>query len=323
MRTSRLVAFVTVLLAVAAPARAQRLPFERSFDVSRPTKLDVTTMRGKIDVTAGDSGRIVVSGTVTVRIGWDVPANAVELARRVADTPPIEREGGTIKLRPPANEAEQRAVTVSYQVRVPRDADVLAISDSGAITVRGTSGPVSVRTQSGAIDVGNLGNTVGITTGSGAVTVDGARGALTVSTSSSAETGRSLAESVRIRTSSGAVDAELNGPGDVDVETGSSGVRLRGVKRGLHVRTQSGRVEVNGTPSASWDVSSGSSSIAIGIERGTGFQVEAESGSGSVTVEGASVQGLLTKRRATGTVGKGGPLVKSHSHSGAIRVKVG
>jgi hypothetical protein len=65
-----------LLVSSAAPASAQRLPFERAFDVKSPATLEVSTDRGKIDVTVGEQDHIVVVGTVTIRIGWDVPADA-------------------------------------------------------------------------------------------------------------------------------------------------------------------------------------------------------------------------------------------------------
>jgi hypothetical protein len=109
---------------------------------------------------------------VTVRVDWNVPANAAELAKRVADNPPIQREGQTLKLRSPSDAAEQRAVTVSYQVRVPPQTDVTALSESGATSVRGVSGAVVIQTQSAAIDVSQLKGTAVITTGSGSVTAE-------------------------------------------------------------------------------------------------------------------------------------------------------
>jgi len=84
-----------VLVAVSAPAMAQRQPFERAIDVSGQSALDVSTIRGKIDVRGGAPGKIVVSGLVTIRVGWDVPADAVEIMRRVAEHPPIEIDGNT------------------------------------------------------------------------------------------------------------------------------------------------------------------------------------------------------------------------------------
>ena len=61
-------AFVTSATLVPALATAQHFPFERSFDVTGPSKIDVATLRGKIDVVAGGPNRIVVTGEVTVRI---------------------------------------------------------------------------------------------------------------------------------------------------------------------------------------------------------------------------------------------------------------
>src|SRR5262245_10217834 len=149
---------VAVVLAAGSPAvaYAQRFSFERSFDAADPSTIDVSTLRGKIDIVAGAVGRVVVAGEATVRFRWAVPANAVELARQVASAPPIEREGATVRLRPPSDAAARRAVTVSYQVRVPPNTNVQTTSDSGATSVRGVTGTVEVRTQSGAIDLGML-----------------------------------------------------------------------------------------------------------------------------------------------------------------------
>ena len=313
---------VAVATCVPAPVLAQRLPFERSFELSESLILDVSTIRGKIDVSVGEPGRVVITGAVTIRAGWDVPANAADLARKVVDHPPIERDGSTVRLRPPSGAAERRAVTVSYQVRVPPDTQVLAVSESGATTIEGVAGAVTVRTQSGAIELTHLGATAGVTSGSGSVTVDGVAGALTVTTSSSAFSGRALQGSLRVRTSSGMVDAALDGTGDVDIQTGSSAIRLRGVRSALTAVSQSGRVSIQGTPGKEWAASTGSSSVNLAIDPGAPFTVEAISRSGSVKVTGASVQGAVSKRRVAGTVGEGGPLVRISSRSGSVGITV-
>jgi hypothetical protein len=312
---------VTALLAsIATPAWAQRMPFERSFHVAGPTILDVSTDRGKIDVTVGDQDHVVIIGTVTIRVGWDVPANAADLARKVADHPPVEQDGHTVRLRSPADDAERRAVNVSYHVRVPRDTQVRTVSDSGATTVEGVVGSVVVQTQSGSIDLRRLGGPADVKTGSGAVNIDNVAGALTVTTASSAFTGRSLHAGLRVRTGSGAIDAVLAGIGDVDVETASSGIVLRGINGGLTASTQSGKVTVQGTPHRPWSVSTGSSSIDVTMALAPGVNVEATSRSGSVKVTGVSLQGSVTKGRAAGTIGGGGPLVRLTSGSGSIRI---
>lgn len=321
IRPALALALVTAVC-TASPALAQRLPFEQRFDVQQLAMLDVSTVRGKIDIEAGAPGQVVVAGTVTVRIGWDVPADAVAIARRIANRPPIERAGHTFRLRPPMDATERRAVTIAYQVRVPPDTTVLAVSESGATTVRGVSAPVTVRTRSATIELTDLGATAGVTTGSGAVTIDNVGGLLTVRTSSGAIRATSLAGGVRVRTMSGSVDAALNGPGDVDVETGSSAISVRGARGGVSTASQSGHITIQGDPGgAPWQVTTGSSGIDLELADSRGFSYEANTRSGSVRVDGI-VPSSEAKGHAAGTIGRGGPGVGVTSRSGSIRISV-
>lgn len=303
-----------------SPAWAQRLSFEKQFEFGEAAILDVSTIRGRIDVTAGPRGRVLVGGAVTVRAAWDVPSNAIELARKIAAAPPITRDGNVLKLRTPSDPVERRAVTVSYQVQVPPDTRVIAVSESGATSLQGVAGAVTVRTQSASIDLKELGGTTEVKTGSGAVVADRLAGQLTVTTSSSSVTATRLQSDVRVRTSSGSVDAALTGNGNVDVETGSSAIRVRGLKGGLSVVSQSGRVWVEGVPGSGWTASTGSSSIDLDVPSSARLDLEASSRSGAVTVKGLTVDGSITKRKVSGKIAGGGPLVRLSSGSGSIRV---
>jgi hypothetical protein len=305
----------------ASPALAQRLPFERTLEVSGPVSLDVSTIRGKIEVLAGDAGRVVVSGTVTVRVGLLLPADALEIAKRIAAAPPIEQDGAVVRLRAPSDAAAQRAVIVAYQVRVPPAASVSTASDSGATVVSGISGPVTVRTHSAAIDLSSLGGAAHVTTGSGAVRIDGVDGALTVETSSSRITARRIGSSLRLRTQSGAVEAGFVGTGDVDVETGSSAIRLIRVRGGVTASSQSGRITIDGSPSRDWALKTGSSNVEVTLHPGAGARLEASSGSTNVGVQHAFFEGTTGKGRVNGTIGRGGPAVRITSRSGQIQVQ--
>jgi DUF4097 and DUF4098 domain-containing protein YvlB len=322
MRTAfRIAALIVSASGVPALAFAQRVTFERTIESSAAMTLEVSTDRGKIEVVAGPAGRVLVEGAATVRVGWNVPPNAVEIARQVAASPPIEQAGNTVKLTIPAARDAQRAVTVSYRVQVPPDTTVRTTSGSGATSIRGVAAPVDVRTQSAAIDVGDVSGAVQIATGSGAVRASDIAGTLSVTTSSSSFDGSRLRSSLRVRTQSGDVDAALEGRGDVDVETSSSGVQLRGVRGGLLVKTQSGRVTLQGVPAGDWSATTSSSSVTIELEQGPGFRLDAASRSGSVTLERTSLAGSITERAAKGSVGSGGPLVQVRTGSGSIRVQ--
>jgi hypothetical protein len=102
MRTIARLALL-VVLCTGAPtlAFAQRFAFERTIQTTSPAKVDVITDRGRIEVVAGRPGRVVVEGAATVRVGWNVPADAAELARKVAAAPPIDYADQTVRLRLP------------------------------------------------------------------------------------------------------------------------------------------------------------------------------------------------------------------------------
>lgn len=316
---------IVLLTSWAAPslAFAQRFPFERTLQVSNAVKLDAATVRGKIEIRAGAPGRVVVSGTATVRIGYDVPANAADLARQVAASPPIEQSGDLIRLRIPADGAVQRAVTIAYRVEVPPDTEVQTSSESGETTVHGIAAPVNVRTQSGAITLGHIAGAVLVVTGSGAVVAEDIGGDVSITTTSSSFRGAGIGAALRVRTQSGDVNAALHGGGDVEVQTGSSAIRLTGLGGALTAKTQSGRVTIQGTPIRDWSVTTGSSGIDVTLKPDSGFSLEAVSRSGAVVLEGIQLEGSAQKRTASGTVRGGGPRVHFDTRSGTIRIRLG
>jgi hypothetical protein len=316
----RLVAAAVILAALATPARAQRMPFERSIDTLAPPVLDVETERGRIEVVAGEPGRVVIAGTVTVRTGFAVPADAAAIAKTVAEHPPIAQDGVTIRLRPPADETARRAVTVSYRVTVPKGTRVVARSGSGATTISGVGGEVSVKTGSAAIELRDLGSDVKAESGSGAITIAGIRGGLEVRTGSGAIRAAGLTGAVTARTGSGAIDIAMAGDGAADVETGSSAITLRGLRGALTARSGSGHVRAEGVPSGPWHVSTSSSAIEVRLAAAARAALRASSGSGSVRIQGGGFKGTQAKELVVGAIGGGGPEVRLESHSGSIRV---
>ena len=309
-----------LLLASALPASAQRVAFERSYTVGSTPTLDVTTIRGKIDVSVGTADRIEVRGSATVRWGLSSPTEAYELVKKIAANPPMQQEGDTVRLRPPSSPEEQRAMTVAYDVTVPRGTIVRTSSDSGETTIVGVAGRVSIRTESASISVRDLGGDTDVTTQSGAVNADSVAGNLNVSTQSSRVSARNLGAGLRVRTQSGAVEGTFRGPGTVDIGTASSAIDLVGVNGALTATSNSGRIRVSGLPSAPWQVTSGSGSFDLDFDSSATLTLDARSGSGSVRVDGSALQGSTSKGAASGTVGGGGPLVRANSRSGSIRI---
>lgn len=321
-----LLVLVSLIVLAAAPAAGQRVPFERTFDVPAGGILDVQTMRGAIDVAAGPTKQVIVRGTATVRLGFNVPVNAIDLVRRVAANPPVRQEGATVFLRPPTTDEEQRAMTISYRVTVPAGTEVRSETDSAATAVNGVTGRVTVRTQSGAVDLRRLGGSAEVDQRSGAVLVDDVVGDLVVTTASGAITLRQLGGGLRLRTQSGGVDVRFarQARGQVDVETSSSGIDLVGVTGALAAASQSGHIRASGVPRGPWDVSVGSSSIELLLDRESAMRLEMTSGSGDVYLKGITLaDAAIVKGSAVGTVRGGGPLVRASTRSGSVRASYG
>jgi DUF4097 and DUF4098 domain-containing protein YvlB len=308
--------------AVPSPASAQRFSFERTIQTTPGAKLDVATVRGKIEVTRGAPGRVVVGGTATVRVGHDVPANAVDLARQVAASPPVEQSGNVIHIRIPVDRTVQRAVTIAYRIEVPADTELHTNSESGETTIDGVAAPVDVRTQSGAIALRRIAGAARVFTGSGAVVAEEVTGDLSVTTTSSSFRATGIGAGLLVRTQSGHVDAALTGTAAVDVHTGSSAIQLTGLRGALTAKTQSGRVTILGAPGGEWSVTTGSSSIDVALQPGSGLSLDAVSRSGSVVLDSVPLQGPSAKRAARGTVGGGGHQVRLETRSGAIRIRM-
>jgi hypothetical protein len=314
---------VVVSMVSGSPAVAQRLPFAWTREVPPDAALDVTTDRGKIDIVAGAAGRIVVTGDVTVRLGWDVPAAALDLARQVAAQPPIALTGSVVTLSDPVDAAARRAVTVRYRVEVPPETKVVSSSQSGETTIGQVRGCVDARTQSGAITLTNLGGGAAVHSGSGAVMVSDIAGNLDMETASSAVTATGVAGNLRVRTGSGAVRAALTGAGLVDVESQSSALMLDGVRGSLRARSGSGHVTVNGAPGDAWDVTAGSGGVTLTFAADAHATIDASSRSGSVVVTGLSLEGQASKQSVSARLAGGGPAVRVSARSGTIRLAGG
>jgi DUF4097 and DUF4098 domain-containing protein YvlB len=314
---------VALLCFSAIPAWAQRVRFDRTFDVGVSPTLDVSTIRGSIEVAAGTDGRIVVSGEAVVRLGWNVPADAADVARAVADQPPVQHVDGGVRAHPPDDAHARDAVTVNYRVRVPRGTRVVAATESGATAVGGVAGADIVRTQSGAVTLTDLGSSARVTSGSAGVAATNVRGRLEVTTESGAIVGRDLGGALRARTSSGSVKASWAAPGGADVRTDSSSIDLRKLDGPVTAVSGSGRITVTGAARETWQVTTGSGGIELDLPRDSALTLDAASHSGSVTVRGADVRGTTDKRAARGTIGAGGSIVHVRSRSGSIRIDVG
>ena len=291
-------------LLLPAAAFAQTFSFERTVPVTAAiTRIEVTTDNGSVRVSAGEADHIVVNGTVKLRRGGFVlPVEAPELAKAVADKPPISADGATVFLRQPADRVTREATFVSYDVRVPARLMAQVTTTSGAISIGGVAGAVAIKTSSGAIDLA------------------GVKGDITISSSSSGIKATDLAGALKVDNTSGRIEATFNGGGGASLKTSSGEIWLTGLRGETAITTQSSKVTLQGSPAAPWRVTTGSGAIMMKPATAASFNLDATSETSDVKASGLGVTGTV-KGRLEAPVGKGGPVVTLRSHSGQVRIE--
>lgn len=107
--------------------------------------------------------------------------------------------------------------------------------------------------------------------------------------------------------------------GSADIETGSSAIQLIGVRGAARVASQSGRITIDGSPTQEWALTTGSSNIEVTLDGAAAARLDAAS-RGEVRVRHPAFKGTSEKRKASGTIGPGGPPLRINSRSGQIHI---
>ena len=302
MKTSLL-----VILALPGLAFAADGTFEETVALGGPVVLDVDTGSGSIDVSAGSGDEAVIVGTIKVNKHglFGKPANAEEIVQQVIDNPPISLSDGRLRVGYFEDRSLGKKVSISYEIVVPADTEVVADTGSGSIGVVDIAAAVSADTGSGSIKLENVGGPVNADTGSGTIRAEGVAGAF------HADTG------------SGSVYLVQTGPGDVHVDTGSGSAELHGVAGAVDVDTGSGRISVEGRQEGGrWKLDAGSGSIHVKLPSDAAFTLDARTRTGDINVDHpVEVTGTVSEKRLRGNVRGGGPTLDIESGSGSIRVE--
>ena len=293
---------IVLLVPVLLFARAEG-QFDRTLQVSGAVSLDLTTGSGEVIIKTGSSNQVVVHGRVRSSNDW-FGGNSDSIVHNVESNPPIEQNGGTIRIGYNLPEEAKRHISISYEITVPADTTLQASSGSGEISVQGVRSPVKLHTGSGDIRVQDLGPQAHVDTGSGSIRAE------------------SVAAPFSAGTGSGEIQADLTGSGDVDVHTGSGRIRIRGVRGGLRARTGSGSINADGDVKGTWQLHSGSGSIRMALSSSGGFNLDVHTSSGSIHSDlPITVQGTLGRHELRGAVRGGGPAVEVSTGSGDVEIR--
>lgn len=312
----------SVQSAVASDATGS---FTRTLKVNGPLDLEVSTGSGNITVKSGDNSDVYISAKVRANnnswFGNGGGMSAEEKVKRIEANPPIEQSGNSIRIGHIEDRDLRQNVSISYEITVPVETKAHTQTGSGDQVIQDIRGPLRAQTGSGSIRVTKIGDETRVSTGSGDVRIETVKGRVFANTGSGTIQARGIAGGFSAETGSGDVSLEQNAPGDVVAKTGSGSVKLQNVRGGVEARTGSGEVEVNGDPTSTWQIHSGSGSINLRLQSQAGFDLDARSSSGSVTVNRPlTVQGTMKRNRVQGKVGSGGVLLSLETGSGDIRL---
>jgi DUF4097 and DUF4098 domain-containing protein YvlB len=296
------VTLAVVALATFAGASVQG-SFQRSYQVTGPVDLEVLTHSGDIIVHGGPTGTVSISGKIHVGDAWLLGGRHADV-QEIEKNPPIRQTGNSIRI----DYVNMRNISIDYEITVPQDTRVRTRTGSGDQTLENLKGSLDLESGSGDMRLRDLNGELHLHTGSGDVE------------------GRNVSGPITARAGSGDIRLEQSAKGDVDVQTGSGNIELRGLEGGLHAEAGSGDLTVEAARVAPWQIRTGSGNVRVHLPSDAAFNLEANTSSGSVTVDQAvtmTVQGRVQESRKSinGTVRGGGPLVAVHTGSGDVHIE--
>jgi len=305
--TRKAAAAILVAMTTCLPAAfAAEKSFDRTLSVNGPVTLRVSTGSGYIHVSPGSDNQVHIVGHVksggSSWLGWG--GSSDDAVARVAANPPIDQAGNIIRVGDDHGNDWSHHVSIDYEITTPTNTMLSAESGSGDLQLSNITGTVKGHTGSGSIRADKLGAGSRLDTGSGSIEANNLMGSAT------------------LETGSGEIHAQLNSPGDVVASTGSGDIKLTNVQGAVKAETGSGTLELSGQATSPWKLETGSGSISMQLGSGAHFNLDAETGSGTVKSDlPLTIRGSMDKHHIVGTVNGGGPTIKAETGSGDIHIQ--
>jgi DUF4097 and DUF4098 domain-containing protein YvlB len=294
--------------------------FQRTLQVTGPVNLDLNTGSGSVNVRTGSSSEVQVTGHVKAT-NW-LGGNADERIKRIEANPPIQQSGNDIRIGHIDDSELLHNISISYDLVVPAETQLHSHTGSGSQSVEGLQKQIEIESGSGSLKISGIGDTVRAETGSGEIEIDRVKGNVRTKSGSGSIRATDIAGGFEGRTGSGHITLEQTASGSVLANTGSGGMELRGVHGSLDARAGSGTVTAEGNPTGSWTVDSGSGNIHLKLASDAGFDLDAHTSSGSISVsQPVTVQGTMGHKELRGKVHGGGVPVKVETGSGNIEIQ--
>ena len=287
--------------------------FSRSIKVDDNAVLDLSHLAGDVRVTGGGGSEIRIEATKRVRHRNPDEAKRLLEALRID----VNAVQGRVEVRTIYPRGNNRGMSgsVDYVIAVPAGATVALKSISGDLSVSNVRGEVRAEAISGTVTITNTPNVALAKTVSGDVVARdiGTQTALLLSTVS----GNVVATGLKVRT--------------LEAGTVSGDVRLSGsqIER-LEAKSLSGNVEFDAplVKGGRYEFTSHSGNVRLILSGNTGFELDADTFSGSVRSDipitlrtvGQTRSGERrgSPRAIRGTYGDASAILSVRSHSGSV-----
>ena len=153
-RTIKLL-ILAAALGYSATSVATSADFEQDYPIENTASIEVSNGSGSVDVRGADVDQVTIRASISIneRYVRRDKYKAKKMALDLRAKPPISVDGDRIVIEQPKNSAQRRHATISYEILVPRDAQVNVQSESGDVRVSGISGPVNATSDTGVVTV--------------------------------------------------------------------------------------------------------------------------------------------------------------------------
>ncbi len=287
MQIRQLLPLATLALTTAAFAVDNN--FDRTLTVSSSPTLSVSTTSGYIHLRAGSDTQVHIAAHLHGNTGSSWFGGGGDVQSRIAEivaNPPIQQSGDSIQIGERHSTDKYRNIAIDYEITLPRGAHIEASTGSGDIETQ------------------DVGATLKADSGSGSVRA------------------RSVAGPATLQTGSGDIELQENAQGEVRAQTGSGSIRIRDMNGALRAQTGSGDIEATGKITGDSRLETGSGSVRLTIGNGSGYILDATTGSGSIRTQSPiQMSGNINSHHVNGTVNGGGPTLRIVTGSGDVEIK--
>jgi DUF4097 and DUF4098 domain-containing protein YvlB len=318
----------------------------------------VESLRDRIVVTGTDAKEIEVKAEKSIKSVSEEEARKVEGDYGVE----IVRQGSQYLVRP-KSAPERRTVRVAVEVRIPKGAALEVKANAGDVNVEDITGPVTVNSDRSDVRLVDIGGKLRLDIRRGSLSAQRIKGNLEMdgrghnieiadaegeviirgdySGDISLANVKKLIHLTTSRTElqlqklPGKVDmsigslAILQPSGSVLVRTNNKDIRIEDFDAGgpVQVTNRDATVELNtkAAPLPAIEVENRSGRIEVTLPAQAAFQIDASSRKGEVESEFSEVSVRRENENGTitGSVGKGGPLIKLHTTYGNVALRKG